>query len=74
MNYGWLVPGCETPGQSLAAGAVGGLTAGVVGLAANLGVVAVVALAVLVAASLDIGAHLLRRDPQFEAALSSVRQ
>lgn len=69
MNYSWLVHGCETPEQSLAAGVLGGLTAGLAGLALGLGPVGVVLVAVVIAATLDLGAHLVRRDPQFEAAL-----
>lgn len=50
-----------------------GLLGGAVGLALGIDLLAVGAIAGLLAALGDIGAHVIRRDEQFRAALGQVR-
>ncbi|MFC7176075.1 hypothetical protein [Halosegnis marinus] len=65
--------GCDTPGQSLVVMLVAGLLAGGAGLAAGLGPVAVALLAGALALVGEVGAHVVRGDPQWRAAVASLR-
>jgi len=67
------IPFCDTPGQSALVGMAGGLLGGIAGIALGLDTVGVAVLAGVLGGGGDLGAHLLRRDEQFEAALAALR-
>lgn len=68
-----MIPYCDTPWQSVGAAVTGGLVGGGGGLALGLDPVVVVALAGALGGAADLGAHLVRRDAQFEATIREVR-
>lgn len=68
-----MIPYCETPWQSVAAAVAGGVVGGTTGVALGLDPTGVVVLAGLLGGGSDLGAHLVRRDPQFVAAVEAVR-
>lgn len=68
-----MIPYCETPWQSVVAAVGGGLIGGLVALLFGLAFIETLVLAGLLGGLGDLGAHLLRRDPQFEAAVARVR-
>lgn len=68
------LPFCDRPRQSVLSAVGGGVLGGGAGLALGVEPVLAVALAGGIGGALDVGAHLLVRDPQFEAALETVRQ
>ena len=65
-------PFCDTPGQSAIVGVLAGLAGGLVGIALGLEPAGVVAVAAALALAGDLGAHLLRGDDQFRAAVRQV--
>lgn len=65
---------CETPGQSVVAAITGGLGGGILGLWAGVAPLSAVVLAGVLGGCADLGAHLLRRDEQFQAAVASLRE
>ena len=65
-------PFCDTPGQSAIVGVLAGLAGGLVGIALGLETAGVVAVAAALALAGDLGAHLLRGDDQFRAAVRQV--
>ena len=68
-----MIPYCETPWQSVGAAVAGGVGGGLAGVALGLDPPSVVALAGALGGLGDIGAHVVRRDPQFVAALREAR-
>lgn len=64
---------CDTPRQSAVAAVAGGLVGGAAGVAVGLDVLGVAVLAGLLGGLGDVGAHLLRGDAQFRAAVAQVR-
>lgn len=68
-----MIPFCDTPWQSVAAALTGGVVGGVGGLALGLDPTGVVVLAGVLGGLGDLGAHVVRRDPQFVAALREAR-
>ena len=66
------IPFCDTPGQSAIIGVLAGLAGGLAGLALGLETVGVVAVATVLALTVDVGAHLLRGDDQYRAAVRQV--
>jgi alkyl hydroperoxide reductase subunit AhpF len=68
-----VIPFCDTPWQSVAAAVGGGAAGGVAGLALALDPAGVVVLAGVLGGLTDLGAHVVRRDPQFVSAVRSVR-
>jgi hypothetical protein len=68
-----VIPYCETPWQSVAAAVAGGVAGGVSGVALGLDPVGVVLLAGGLGGVSDLVAHVVRRDPQFVAAVETVR-
>jgi len=68
-----VIPYCETPWQSVAAAVTGGVAGGVSGVALALDPTGVVVLAGALGGVADLVAHVVRRDPQFVAALREVR-
>ncbi len=65
-----MIPFCDTPWQSVAAALVGGVAGGLGGLALGADPASVVGLA----GTLDgLAVHVVRRDPQFVAAVSALR-
>ena len=66
------IPFCDTPGQSAIVGVLAGLVGGLAGLALGLETAGVVAVAAALAFAGDLGAHLLRGDDQFRAAVRQV--
>ena len=67
-----MIPYCESPRQSLLAALVGGLLGTVFAGLLGLGVPETLVLAGGLGGLGDLGAHFLRRDPQFEAALAQL--
>lgn len=67
------VPFCDTPGQSVAVGALAGVGGGLLGTAAELEGPAVVALAAGLALVGELVGHVVRGDDQFRAAVRQVR-
>ena len=68
---GGVIPYCETPWQSVAAAVAGGVAGGASGVALGLDPVAVVLLAGGLGGVFDLVAHVVRRDPQFVAAVEA---
>lgn len=68
-----MIPYCETPWQSVAAAVAGGVAGGVSGAALGLDPAGVVLLAGTLGGASDLVAHVVRRDPQFVAAVEAVR-
>jgi hypothetical protein len=66
------IPFCDTPGQSAIVGVLAGLAGGLAGIALGLETAGVVAVAAALALAGDLGAHLLRGDDQFRAAVRRV--
>lgn len=65
--------GCDTPGQSLIVMLASGVLAGGLGLSLGFGPLAVAALAGTFALVGELGAHVVRSDEQWRAAVASVR-
>jgi LytS/YehU family sensor histidine kinase len=66
------IPFCDTPGQSAIVGVLAGLAGGLAGVSLGLETAGVVAVAAVLALTGDVGAHLLRGDDQFQAAVRQV--
>ena len=67
------VPFCDTPGQSAVVGVAAGTVGGVLGIVFGIDLWGVVAVACLLAIAGDLGAHAVRGDDPFQAALRAVR-
>jgi hypothetical protein len=65
---------CDTPRQSAVAAVAGGLLGGPPRVALGLDAVGVAVLAGLLGGLTDLGAHVVRGDAQFRAALAQVRE
>ncbi|MCX2819678.1 MAG: putative oligopeptide transporter (OPT) family protein [Methanobacteriota archaeon] len=65
---------CDTPVQSAVAAVIGGLVGGLTAVSLGLGTVGVAVLAGVLGGAGDMIAHLVRRDEQFEEAVSRVRR